>query len=182
MAHLTNFSFEFFYAIFTKDASLLLLHHGAKKVKNDQQLKSKGPALKWICFQLLYSSWRFVKNTFLQRWRVSPYMHDLLISLATIFLPSISRIIRTLGRFKESVDPVSWSVLSHFLSQGLSCLQVCMQRWQGKQLLSPTLKLPCLFPCSVKLGQHLHSVTTFAFPMTNIVLWIERSLFSAYSF
>ena len=50
MAHLTNFSFEFFYEIFTEDASLLLLYHGAKKVKNDQKLKLKsrgggGPAL-----------------------------------------------------------------------------------------------------------------------------------------
>ena len=40
--HLTNFSFEFFYEIFTEDASLLLLYHGRKKVKNDQKLKSKG--------------------------------------------------------------------------------------------------------------------------------------------
>ena len=31
MAHLTNFSFEFFYEIFTEDASLLFLYHGAKK-------------------------------------------------------------------------------------------------------------------------------------------------------
>ena len=30
---MTNFSFEFFYAIFTADASLLLLYHGAKKSK-----------------------------------------------------------------------------------------------------------------------------------------------------
>ena len=33
MAHLTNFSFEFFYDIFTEDASLLVLYHGAKKSK-----------------------------------------------------------------------------------------------------------------------------------------------------
>ena len=33
MAYLTNFSFEFFYEIFTEDASLLLLYHGAKKSK-----------------------------------------------------------------------------------------------------------------------------------------------------
>ena len=31
VAHLTDFSFEFFYEIFTEDASLLLLYHGAKK-------------------------------------------------------------------------------------------------------------------------------------------------------
>ena len=33
MAHLTNFSFEFFYDIFTEDASLPILYHGAKKSK-----------------------------------------------------------------------------------------------------------------------------------------------------
>ena len=33
MAHLTNFSFEFFYKIFTEDASQPLLYHGAKKSK-----------------------------------------------------------------------------------------------------------------------------------------------------
>ena len=42
VAHLTNFSFDFFYEIFTEDASLLLLHHGAKKVKNDQKTQIKG--------------------------------------------------------------------------------------------------------------------------------------------
>ena len=33
MAHLTNFSFEFFYKIFTEDASRPLLYHGAKTSK-----------------------------------------------------------------------------------------------------------------------------------------------------
>ena len=33
MAHLTNFSFEFVYEIFTADASLPFLYHGAKKSK-----------------------------------------------------------------------------------------------------------------------------------------------------
>ena len=46
MAHLTNFSFECFYEIFTEDASLRLLYHDAKKVKNDQKPKSRrGAAL-----------------------------------------------------------------------------------------------------------------------------------------
>ena len=47
MAHLTNFSFEFFYEIFTEDASRLLLYHGAKKskmTKNSNQ--GGGPALR----------------------------------------------------------------------------------------------------------------------------------------
>ena len=46
MAHLTNFSFEFFYKIFTEDASLPVLYHGAKKskmTKNSNQ--GGGPAL-----------------------------------------------------------------------------------------------------------------------------------------
>ena len=50
MAHLTNFSFEFFYEIFTEDASLLCLYHGAKKSKmTDQNLNQEGgggPALR----------------------------------------------------------------------------------------------------------------------------------------
>ena len=37
---------RFFYENFTEDASLFLPYHGAKKVKNDQKLKSRGgPAL-----------------------------------------------------------------------------------------------------------------------------------------
>ena len=55
MAHLTNFSFEFFYKIFTEDASLPLLYHGAKKskmTKNSNQ-GGGGPALKvpWYEFE-----------------------------------------------------------------------------------------------------------------------------------
>ena len=48
MAHLTNFSFEFFYEIFTEDASLRLLYHGAKSQKWPKaQIKGGGggPAL-----------------------------------------------------------------------------------------------------------------------------------------
>ena len=41
MAHLTNFSFEFFYETFIEDASQRLLYHGAKSQKNDQKLKSR---------------------------------------------------------------------------------------------------------------------------------------------
>ena len=59
VAHLTNFSFEFFCKIFTEDASRPLLYHGAKKskmtknsnqgggsclnpIQTDQKLKSRG--------------------------------------------------------------------------------------------------------------------------------------------
>ena len=49
MVHLTNFSFEFFYKIFTEDASLPLLYHGAKKSKmtknSNQRGGGGGPAL-----------------------------------------------------------------------------------------------------------------------------------------
>ena len=46
MAYLTNFSFEFFYKIFTEDASLPLLYHGAKKSKMTKNSNQGGPALK----------------------------------------------------------------------------------------------------------------------------------------
>ena len=45
MAYLTNFSFEFFYEIFTADASLRLLYHGAKKSKMTKNSKSRGSCL-----------------------------------------------------------------------------------------------------------------------------------------
>ena len=45
MAHLTNFSFEFFYEMFSEDASLRLLYHGAKKAKMTKNSNQGGPAL-----------------------------------------------------------------------------------------------------------------------------------------
>ena len=47
VAHLTNFSFEFFHEIFTEDASLLSLYHGAKKSKMTKNSNQGGPALSW---------------------------------------------------------------------------------------------------------------------------------------
>ena len=44
MAHLTDFSFEFFYEILTEDASLLFLYHGAKKSKMTKNSNQGGPA------------------------------------------------------------------------------------------------------------------------------------------
>ena len=41
MAHFPNFSFEFFYAVFTEDASLLF-YTMVQKVINGQKLKSRG--------------------------------------------------------------------------------------------------------------------------------------------
>ena len=48
MAHLTNFSFEFFYKleIFTEDASQPLLYHGAKKSKMTKNSNQGGSCLK----------------------------------------------------------------------------------------------------------------------------------------
>ena len=44
VAHLTVFSFEFFYEIFTQDAPLLLVFHGAKKSKMTKNSNQGGPA------------------------------------------------------------------------------------------------------------------------------------------
>ena len=46
MAHLTNFSFEFFYEIFTEDASPFFLYHGAKKSKMTKNSNQGGSCLK----------------------------------------------------------------------------------------------------------------------------------------
>ena len=46
MAPLTNFSFKYFYKIFTEDASLPLLYHGAKKSKMTKNSNQGGPALR----------------------------------------------------------------------------------------------------------------------------------------
>ena len=47
LAHLTNFSFKFFYDIFTDDASLPLILL-CKKVKNDQNSNQWGSCLKFV--------------------------------------------------------------------------------------------------------------------------------------
>ena len=46
MAHLTNFSFEYFCKIFTEDASQPLLYHGAKKSKMTKNSNQGGSCLK----------------------------------------------------------------------------------------------------------------------------------------
>ena len=46
MAHLTNFFFEFFYEIFTEDASLRVLYHDAKKSKMTKNSNEGGSCLK----------------------------------------------------------------------------------------------------------------------------------------
>ena len=52
MAHLTNFSFEFFYEIFTEDAPLLFLYHGAKKSKMTKNSNQGGVLPKGITIGL----------------------------------------------------------------------------------------------------------------------------------
>ena len=91
MGHLTNVSFEFPYAIFTEDASLLFPYHGAKEskmTKNSNQgwvLPGRTPleailvifgrrAL--ICF-LFESSWKKMKNdTTFVRMRSGDHLGD----------------------------------------------------------------------------------------------------------
>ena len=54
VAHLNNFSFEFVYEIFTEDASLLLLYHGAKSQKwLKTKIKGGGPALRLCVYALV---------------------------------------------------------------------------------------------------------------------------------
>ena len=46
MAHLTNVTFKFFHEIFTEDASLRFLYHGAKKSKMTKNPNQGGSCLK----------------------------------------------------------------------------------------------------------------------------------------
>ena len=62
MAHLTNFSFELFYKIFTEDASQPLLYHGAKKSKMTKNSNQGGPALR---HHYRARNWTFDENQFL---------------------------------------------------------------------------------------------------------------------
>ena len=59
MAQLTNFSFEFFYKIFTEDASQPLLYHGAKKSKMTKNSNQGGSCLNFVYFVLLAESTKF---------------------------------------------------------------------------------------------------------------------------
>ena len=50
MAHLTNFSFEFFYKIFTEEASQPLLYHGAKRSKMTKNSNQGGGSYFFLYF------------------------------------------------------------------------------------------------------------------------------------
>ena len=92
MAHLTNFSFEYFYEIFTEDASLCLLYHGAKKSKMTKNSNQGGSCLKAgppleailvifgrraLIFFLFESSWKKMKNdTTFVRMRSGDHLED----------------------------------------------------------------------------------------------------------
>ena len=64
MAHLTNFSFEFFYEIFTEDASLLLLYEGAKRSKVTKNSNQGGPAKYRISRGMLFDMTTWYVVTF----------------------------------------------------------------------------------------------------------------------
>ena len=64
MAHLTNFSFEFFYDIFTEDASLLFLYHGAKKSKMTKNSNQGGPIGLEIGLLTKITFWSLLKVPF----------------------------------------------------------------------------------------------------------------------
>ena len=59
MAHLTNFSFEFSYEIFTEYASQLILYHGAKKSKMTKNSNQGGSCLERFFFFFFF----FCKKT-----------------------------------------------------------------------------------------------------------------------
>ena len=50
---MTNFSFEFFYQIFTEDAPLPLLYHGAKKSKMTKNSNQGVSCLKLGCYEVV---------------------------------------------------------------------------------------------------------------------------------
>ena len=89
MAHLTNFSFKFFYAPFTEDAPLLVLCHGAKKkVKNDHKLKSRGRGWSCLKFMITYQmSSQVVFWACIVRFRTAASMVAFLNSPKVIFCP-----------------------------------------------------------------------------------------------
>ena len=83
VAHLTNFSFEFFKEIFTADACLLFVYHGAKKLKPTRNSSQGGP---WGYFSHLWSLslnffvWKLLENyendTNFVRMRSSAHLGD----------------------------------------------------------------------------------------------------------
>ena len=67
VAHLTNFSFEFVYEIFTEDASLLLLFRSAKKSKMTKNSNQGGSCLNNNTHELsdlARSDWHFAQTLF----------------------------------------------------------------------------------------------------------------------
>ena len=58
MAHLTNFSFELCYKIFTEDASLPRLYHGAKKSKMTKNSNQRGSCRKY--YQLIKYKYKYI--------------------------------------------------------------------------------------------------------------------------
>ena len=62
VAHLTNFSFEFFYEIFTEDVSLPLLYHDAKQSKMTKYSNQGGPALNGVKSFIIFTCFKCREN------------------------------------------------------------------------------------------------------------------------
>ena len=130
MAHLTNFSFEFFYKIFTEDASQPLLHHGAKTskmTKNSNQ--GGGPALRgaWRdhCFPEPFS-W-FLHETGLESLKIT----------CELFFIEMSK--ERLEK-SERIPPVSWRhwalAYSRDRPYNFSCLSAVSKNGRFRSFIS----------------------------------------------
>ena len=98
MAHLTNFSFEFFYKIFTEDASQPLLYQGAKKSNMTKNSNQRGPALNAVLclsanpLSAVHEVWRpatgekvensKLRNSFFAPFLAASWVHGLLLPIA----------------------------------------------------------------------------------------------------
>ena len=119
MSHLTNFSFEFFYKIFTEDASQFLLYHGAKKnwwatsanlcvYKSRRKLSLPRTTLRHI--DLFWSSilknlqqFRFIQQQSSPSFSNGPFQHDVLTR--NVVLKTIPGRRRTLFKFSSLSAP-----------------------------------------------------------------------------
>ena len=133
MAHLTNFSFEFFYEIFTEDASPLVLYHGAKKskmTKNSNQGRSflkRSESFK-ACFEL-YQSLNPEKS-FKLNWGLKndfwAFFHDFCSAMFTV-VAWVQVEFRSLSSFRRCML-FDWMLLLLLLSK-FTFSRDCVQGW-----------------------------------------------------
>ena len=115
MAHLTNFSFEFRYEIFTEDASLLRLYHGAKRSKMAKNSNQGGFCLNyiavWFFFTLLRKHVRRVSTRMElgPRWFVLSDQSERCICTVTTVVP-LANHTRDLLRGGEIMQDNIWGV------------------------------------------------------------------------